>query len=72
MTITDATAPGTTTPPRLRPGQLFIGGEWREASDGARTDVIDPANGEVFTSIASATTRASGRDSPVASGRACC
>jgi acyl-CoA reductase-like NAD-dependent aldehyde dehydrogenase len=68
MTITDATAPGTTTPPRLRPGQLFIGGEWREASDGARTDVIDPANGEVFTSIASATT--TDVDAAVAAARA--
>jgi acyl-CoA reductase-like NAD-dependent aldehyde dehydrogenase len=68
MTITDATAPGTTTPPRLRPGQLFIGGEWREASDGARTDVIDPANGEVFTSVASATT--TDVDAAVAAARA--
>jgi acyl-CoA reductase-like NAD-dependent aldehyde dehydrogenase len=68
MTITDATAPGTTPPPRLRPGQLFIGGEWREASDGARTDVIDPANGEVFTSVASATT--TDVDAAVAAARA--
>jgi acyl-CoA reductase-like NAD-dependent aldehyde dehydrogenase len=68
MTITDATAPSTTTPPRLRPGQLFIGGEWREASDGARTDVIDPANGEVFTSVASATT--TDVDAAVAAARA--
>lgn len=68
MTITDAPAEGTTAPPRLRPGQLFIGGQWREASDGARTDVIDPANGEVFTSVAAATT--TDVDAAVAAARA--
>ncbi|MGP4045806.1 aldehyde dehydrogenase family protein [Streptomyces sp. 2A115] len=36
------------------PGQLFIGGQWREAADGARTDVIDPSTGEVVTTVAEA------------------
>ncbi|MDN4474015.1 NAD-dependent succinate-semialdehyde dehydrogenase [Demequina zhanjiangensis] len=37
------------------PDRLFIGGQWREASDGARLDVRDPATGEVLRTIASAT-----------------
>jgi hypothetical protein len=32
------------------PGRLFIGGQWREAADGARTDVIDPSTGQVVMS----------------------
>ncbi|WP_328773379.1 aldehyde dehydrogenase family protein [Streptomyces sp. NBC_00286] len=36
------------------PGQLFIGGQWREASGGARTDVIDPSTGRVVTTVAEA------------------
>lgn len=36
------------------PGQLFIGGQWREAADGARTDVIDPSTGQVVTTVAEA------------------
>src|SRR4051812_36451857 len=37
------------------PTGLFIGGEWRDASDGGTTDVEDPATGETLTSVASAT-----------------
>ncbi len=37
--------------PRLT--NLYIGGEWQEASDGARFDVTDPATGDVITSVAS-------------------
>src|SRR3712207_2375086 len=37
------------------PTGLFIGGEWREAGDGATIDVEDPATGDVLTSVASAT-----------------
>jgi len=37
------------------PTKLFIGGEWREASDGATVDVLDPATGDVLTSVSSAT-----------------
>ena len=36
------------------PGRLFIGGQWREAADGARTDVIDPSTGQVVTTVAEA------------------
>ncbi|WP_370248388.1 NAD-dependent succinate-semialdehyde dehydrogenase [Nocardioides sp.] len=30
---------------------LFIGGAWREADDGARFDVLDPADGSVLTTV---------------------
>ncbi len=33
---------------------LFIGGEWREAADGKRFDVIDPADESVLASVADA------------------
>jgi succinate-semialdehyde dehydrogenase/glutarate-semialdehyde dehydrogenase len=35
--------------------QLFIGGEWRDASGGATLDVEDPATGETLASVADAT-----------------
>jgi succinate-semialdehyde dehydrogenase/glutarate-semialdehyde dehydrogenase len=35
--------------------RLLIGGQWREASGGARFDVHDPANGTTLTSCADAT-----------------
>ncbi|MEO5652412.1 MAG: NAD-dependent succinate-semialdehyde dehydrogenase [Marmoricola sp.] len=34
---------------------LFIGGEWRDSSDGSTIDVEDPATGKTLTSVASAT-----------------
>src|SRR5882672_2567246 len=37
------------------PTDLWIGGKWRKASDGARFDVIDPATENKITSDASAT-----------------
>ncbi len=33
---------------------LFVGGTWREADDGRRFDVVDPADGSVLTSVADA------------------
>jgi succinate-semialdehyde dehydrogenase / glutarate-semialdehyde dehydrogenase len=38
----------------LRPDQrgLFIGGQWRDAEEGKRFDVIDPADGSVLTDVA--------------------
>ena len=36
------------------PTRLFIGGQWREAEDGARFDVHDPATGGVLTRVADA------------------
>ncbi|MET0781322.1 MAG: aldehyde dehydrogenase family protein [Microbacterium sp.] len=40
---------------RFTPGKLFIGGQWREASDGGRMDVIAPATAEKLTDVARAT-----------------
>src|SRR5215217_3282956 len=37
------------------PTQLFIGGEWRDASGGATLDVEDPSTGEMITAVADAT-----------------
>ncbi len=37
------------------PTDLWIGGSWRKASDGARFDVIDPATETTLASVASAT-----------------
>jgi succinate-semialdehyde dehydrogenase / glutarate-semialdehyde dehydrogenase len=37
------------------PTDLWIGGEWRKASDNGRFDVIDPATERTITSVASAT-----------------
>ncbi len=54
--------------PKIQPGKLFINGEWRESSDGQRRDVINPATGEVVSSIAWATT--ADVDAAVAAARA--
>src|SRR3954468_5049347 len=37
------------------PTQLFIGGEWRDASGGATIDVDDPSTGETLLAVADAT-----------------
>ena len=37
------------------PTGLFIGGEWRDSSDGSTIDVEDPATGQTLTTVASAT-----------------
>lgn len=47
-------APLTALLERL-PTQLFVGGTWRDGSDGRRINVLDPATGQVITSVASAT-----------------
>jgi succinate-semialdehyde dehydrogenase/glutarate-semialdehyde dehydrogenase len=36
------------------PRQLFIGGEWVDATDSARFDVVDPATGDVLCEVADA------------------
>lgn len=36
------------------PTQLYVGGEWRNASDGAVFDVVNPATEQVIASVASA------------------
>ncbi|MEU6229917.1 aldehyde dehydrogenase family protein [Streptomyces sp. NPDC047042] len=38
----------------IEPGRLFIAGQWREAADGARTEVVDPSRGTVVTTVAEA------------------
>src|SRR4051812_44685606 len=37
------------------PTQLFIGGEWRDASGGATPDLEDPSTGEKLVAVADAT-----------------
>ena len=37
------------------PNQLFVGGEWRDATGGATLDVEDPSTGEAIASVADAT-----------------
>lgn len=61
MTITESVV-GTT------PAQLYIGGEWREASSLERRDVIDPATGGKLTDVSWATT--SDVDAAVAAAKA--
>ena len=39
----------------MTPNNLYIDGQWREASDGSRWDVLDPATEEVVTSVPMAT-----------------
>ncbi|MHC3467251.1 aldehyde dehydrogenase family protein [Streptomyces sp. 7R007] len=38
----------------IEPGRLFVAGQWREAADGARTEVVDPSRGAVVTTVAEA------------------
>ena len=65
MTLTQDAPPTTAI---FTPGKLFIGGAWREASDGGRTDIINPATGEKLTDVAKATT--ADVDAAVAAARA--
>ena len=58
----------TSLPAALSPGRLFIGGAWRDASDGGRADVIAPATGTLLTRVAKATLE--DVDSAVAAARA--
>src|SRR5215210_2401649 len=37
------------------PTQLYVGGEWRDASGGDTLDVEDPSTGETIASVADAT-----------------
>lgn len=66
MTMTET--PVASTAGTLPPGQLFINGQWREASDGGRMDVIAPATGQKLTDVARGTT--SDIDDAVAAARA--
>lgn len=42
------------TLPQLKPGQLFIGGKWSDASSGKTTPTTNPATGETLTTLAEA------------------
>ncbi|MFF4056262.1 aldehyde dehydrogenase family protein [Streptomyces sp. NPDC001668] len=42
------------SPIEIEPGRLFVGGQWREAADGTRTEVVDPSRGVVVTTVAEA------------------
>jgi len=66
MTLTETPTVASTT--ALPPGRLFIGGQWRDASDGGRMDVIAPATGKKLTVVAKATT--ADVDAAVAAARA--
>ncbi|MBC7724061.1 MAG: NAD-dependent succinate-semialdehyde dehydrogenase [Burkholderiaceae bacterium] len=68
MTITPPVVPPVAPSPAARTGAdverallatiptgLFIGGEWRDASDGGTFDVCDPSTGEVLLRVADAT-----------------
>ncbi|WP_413768904.1 aldehyde dehydrogenase family protein [Rhodococcus pyridinivorans] len=52
MTVTDDTT--HIVRPTIGPRQLFIDGQWRESTSGARTDIIDPSTGRTVTSVAEA------------------
>ena len=67
MTLTE-TPPRSASTTALPPGRLFIGGQWRDASDGGRMDVIAPATGKKLTDVAKATT--ADVDAAVAAARA--
>ncbi|MGH7726731.1 MAG: aldehyde dehydrogenase family protein [Candidatus Eiseniibacteriota bacterium] len=44
----------TQNPPQVRPGKLWIGGEYQDAANGQTFEVINPALGEPFTTCAAA------------------
>src|SRR5437867_5770539 len=44
----------TPTKAKVKPGRLFIGGEWREAATGRSFSSVNPATGGVLTEIAEA------------------
>jgi acyl-CoA reductase-like NAD-dependent aldehyde dehydrogenase len=56
MTTVDDRPTATVRRPDVAPGMLFIGGHWRESSEGGRFNVTDPATGAVVTSVARAST----------------
>ena len=52
------------------PTQLYVGGEWRDATGGATLDVEDPSTGETIASVADATPEdAAARSTPPAACR---
>ena len=39
------------TKPQLQPGKLFINGRWEDSEAGRTIDVINPATGELLTTV---------------------
>ncbi|MBZ0254379.1 MAG: aldehyde dehydrogenase family protein, partial [Candidatus Methylomirabilis sp.] len=39
---------------KVKPGKLLIGGQWTEAASGKRFETLNPASGEVLTTVAEA------------------
>ena len=59
----------TLTDPGLLQRGLYIGGDWRQATNGPTLDVLGPATGETICSVATATVE-DGRDAIDAAQRA--
>jgi phenylacetaldehyde dehydrogenase len=55
VTVTENRPEQGSTRPEVGPGRLFVGGEWRDASDGGRADVVDPSTGRTVTTVPVAT-----------------
>src|SRR5262245_31580627 len=53
MTAVDTHAGPDVRRPRVDPGKLFIGGQWREGAQ--HYEVIDPSTGRAVTTVADAT-----------------
>ena len=68
MTLTQTPPAASASTAAFPPGRLFIGGQWQDASDGGRMDVIAPATGQKLTDVAKATT--TDVDAAVAAARA--
>lgn len=56
MTVQDSPVSTAGLPAVVARGRLFIGGQWRDASDGGVTDVVNPADGTVAATAAKGTT----------------
>ncbi|HET9656975.1 MAG TPA: aldehyde dehydrogenase family protein [Kineosporiaceae bacterium] len=54
MTVVEPQAGTTPGGVEVRPGQLFIGGTWQDAADGATGTIEDPATGRPVTTVAAA------------------
>jgi aldehyde dehydrogenase (NAD+) len=38
----------------MHPGKLFINGPWEEAQDGGAIDIVNPATGDLLTTVSDA------------------
>jgi acyl-CoA reductase-like NAD-dependent aldehyde dehydrogenase len=51
MSTTETAVPNRSDEVALPPGRLYIDGEWRDSSGGDRRDVVDPATGQVVSTV---------------------